>query len=184
MRFAFILLVVAACGSNDDHGVTLPDGPGRSPGVTFSPFTAKTETMADADGSEMQIAMSDGTGAIACGLSSDQHNSLGSAGHEIIMALQPPNGFPCPVGSYAVPSNCPTDDIGTWLGAVPEKCAYYREWDASGAASALLPATAGSVTVSGDENSCTVNVTFSFSGTQWTDTFTVTNLLAPEPWCS
>ena len=182
MRFAFILLVVAACGSNDDGGVNIPDGPSGNQ-VTFTPFTARTGTLADADQSEMQIAMTDGTGSIACGLSTDQHNSLGAAGHEIIMALQPPNGFPCPVGSFSVPSNCPLDDIGSWLGAVPEKCAYYREWDASGTASALLPATAGTVTVTGDENSCTIQATLSFSGMQWTDSFTVTNLLAPEPWC-
>jgi hypothetical protein len=182
MRFAFILLVVAACGSNDDGGVVIPDGPGHQ-NVTFTPFTARTGTMADAGGSQMQIAMTDGTGSIACGLSTDQHNSLGTAGHEIIMALQPPNGFPCPVGSFSVPSNCETDQIGSWLGAVPEKCAYYREWDASGTASGLLPATAGTVTVSGDENACTIQATFSFSGMQWTDSFTVTNLLAPEPWC-
>jgi hypothetical protein len=181
MRFAFILLVVAACGSNDDGGVVIPDGPGHQ-NVTFTPFTARTGTMADADGSQMQIAMTDGTGAIACSLSTDQHNSLGAAGHEIIMALQPPNGFPCPVGTFAVPSNCPTDT--GFMGNVPEKCAYYREWDATGASSAMLPATAGSVTVSGNEQSCTINVTLSFSGTQWTDSFTVTNLLAPEPWCN
>ena len=181
MRLAFILLVVAACGSKDD-GVVVPDDPSGNH-VTFTPFTARTGSLADADGSEMQIAMTDGTGAIACGLPTDQHNSLGTAGHEIIMALQPPNGFPCPTGSFSVPSNCPTDDIGSWLGAVPEKCAYYREWDASGTASALLPATAGTVTVSGDEQSCSINVTLSFSGMQWTDSFTVTNLLAPEPWC-
>jgi hypothetical protein len=182
MRWAFIFVVVAACGSNDDGGVIIPDGPGHQ-NVTFTPFTARTGSLADADGSEMQIAMTDGTGAIACGLSTSQENSLGTAGHEIIMALQPPNGFPCPVGSFSVPSNCETDTIGSWLGAVPEKCAYYREWDASGTASALLPATAGTVTVSGNENSCTIQATFSFSGMQWTDSFTVTNLLAPEPWC-
>lgn len=182
MRFAFILLVVAACGSNDDGGVVIPDGPGHQ-NVTFTPFTARTGSLADADGSQMQIAMTDGTGSIACGLSTDQHNSLGTAGHEIIMALQPPNGFPCPVGSFSVPSNCEADDIGSWLGAVPEKCAYYREWDASGTASAMLPATAGTVTVSGDENACTIQATFSFSGMQWTSSFSVTNLLAPEPWC-
>jgi hypothetical protein len=181
MRFAFILLVVAACGSNDDGGVVIPDGPSGNQ-VTFTSFTARTGSLADADQSEMQIAMTDGTGSIACGLSTDQHNSLGTAGHEIIMALQPPNGFPCPVGSFSVPSNCPTDEA-TWFGAVPEKCAYYREWDASGTASALLPATAGTVTVSGNEQSCTIQATFSFSGMQWTDSFTVTNLLAPEPWC-
>jgi hypothetical protein len=179
---ALVLVVVAACGSNDDSHVTIPDGPSGNHNVTFSPFTARTGTMADADMSQMQIAMTDGTGSIACGLSTDQHNSLGAAGHEIVMALQPPNGYPCPVGSFSVPSNCPTDE-NFWQGAVPEKCAYYREWDASGTASALLPATAGTVTVSGNEQSCTIQAAFSFSGMQWSYSFTVTNLLAPEPWC-
>ena len=180
MRLALLLVLVAACGSKDDGGVIIPDAPSGNQ-VTFTSFTARTGSLADADSTEMQIAMTDGTGAIACGLSTDQHNSLGTAGHEIIMALQPPNGFPCPVGTFAVPSNCP--EPSSFSGAVPEKCAYYREWDATGAASAMLPATAGSVTVTGDENACTIQVTLSFSGTQWTDSFTVTNLLAPEPWC-
>ena len=180
MRTVLLLVVLAACGSKDD-GVTLPDAPGGGNSVTFTSFAAKTASLADADSTEMQIAMTDGTGAIACSLSTDQHNSLGVAGHEIIMALQPPNGFPCPTGTFAVPSNCPTDT--GFMGNVPEKCAYYREWDATGTSSTMLPATAGSVTVTGNEQSCTITANFVFSGMQWTDSFTVTNLLAPEPWC-
>jgi len=129
----------------------------------------------------MQIAMTDGTGQIACALPTDQHNSLGAAGHEIIMNLEAANGFPCPTGTFAVPSNCP-DDTG-FLGSVQERCAYYRVWDATGAVVGTLRATAGSVTVTGNENSCTITANFSFSGQQWTDSFTVTNLLSPAPWC-
>ncbi|MEP6864905.1 MAG: hypothetical protein ABJE66_30075 [Deltaproteobacteria bacterium] len=179
MRFALIL-VVAACSSNN-NAVDIPDAGSGSNQLMFTSFTSRTASLTDADSSEMQIAMTDGMGTIGCSLSSDQHNSLGAAGHEIIMALQPPNGVPCPVGTFAVPSNCPTDT--GFLGYVPEKCAYYREWDASGASLGMLPATAGSVTVSGNEQSCTIQATFSFSGVQWTDSFTVTNLLAPKPWC-
>ena len=178
-----LILFVAACSSSTQTGGGggSPDAPtGNS--VTFSPFAARTGSLSGADqDSEMQIAVTDGIGSIACSLPSDQHNSLGQAGHEIIMNLQASNGFPCPVGSFSVPSDCP-DDPG-FLGSVRERCAYYRVWDASGTLVGTLRATAGTVTVMGNEQSCTFQTTFSFSGQQWTDSFTVTNLLAPEPWC-
>jgi len=184
MRTVLILFVVAACSSNSDSvgGGGGPDAPGGGGSVTYAPFAAKTASLAGADqDSEMQIAMTDGTGAIACNLPSDQHNSLGGAGHEIIMNLQAANGDPCPTGSFSVPSDCP-DDPG-FLGSVRERCAYYRVFDASGNVVGNLRATAGTVTVMGDESSCTFQANFSFSGQQWTDSFTVTNLLSPAPWC-
>jgi hypothetical protein len=182
MRFTLLLMVLAACGSSSDGRVSLPDGPTGNHNVTFTNFAARTGSLSGADqDSEMQIAMTDGIGSLACSLPSDQHNGLGAMGHEIIMNLQASNGFPCPVGSFGVPSDCP-DDPGP-LGSVRERCAYYREFDASGSVVGTLRATAGTVTVMGDENSCTFQTTFSFSGQQWTDSFTVTNLLAPEPWC-
>ena len=177
-----LLVVVAACSSNMDGGVVVPDGPGGNQVVTFTPFAARTGSLSGADqDSERQIAVTDGIGSSACSLPSDQHNGLGQAGHEIIMNLQASNGYPCPVGSFSVPSDCP-DDPG-FLGSVRERCAYYRVWDASGSLVGTLRATAGTVTVMGDEQSCTFQTTFSFSGQQWTDSFTVTNLLAPQPWC-
>lgn len=181
-----LILFVAACSSSSDggngRGIGLPDAPGGGGSVTYAPFAAKTASLAGADqDSEMQIAMTDGTGAIACNLPSDQHNSLGGAGHEIIMNLQAADGYPCPTGSFSVPSDCP-DDPG-FLGSVRERCAYYRVWDASGNVVGNLRATAGTVTVMGDEQSCTFQTNFSFSGQQWTDSFTVMNLLAPAPWC-
>ena len=184
MRTVLILLVAACSSSSDGGGIHLADGSsgGGSGSVTYAPFAAKTASLAGADqDSEMQIAMTDGTGAIACNLSSDQHNSLGGPGHEIIMNLQAANGYPCPTGSFSVPSDCP-DDLG-FQGSVRERCAYYRVWDASGNVVGTLRATAGTVTVMGNEQSCTFQANFSFSGQQWTDSFTVTNLLSQGPWC-
>src|SRR3569623_3247386 len=117
---SILILFVAACSSS-----TQPGGGGGSPeaptgnSVTFSPFAARTGSLSGADqDSEMQLAVTDGIGSLACSLPSDQHNSLGQAGHEIIMNLQASNGYPSPVGSFSVPSDC-HDDPG-FLGSVRE----------------------------------------------------------------
>src|SRR3569623_3280495 len=96
---SILILFVAACSSSTQTGGGggSPDAPtGNS--VTFTPLAARTGSLSGADqDSEMQIAVTDGIGSIACSLPRAQHNSLGQAGHEIIMNLQATTGYPCPV---------------------------------------------------------------------------------------
>jgi hypothetical protein len=184
------------CGGGGGGGVVLGGGGGGTttgggggggactdaPGATaqYQTFTPRTRTVGDAIGS-YQIAISDGTGGTACGLSSDKGNSLGVEGHEIIATLTS-SGTSCAVGTYAFGSDCPADPGPE--PAVPYHCAYYRLFDATGKSSGFLAATAGSVTVSGDYNACQFSVNLSFSGTQFNDTFTLYNSTGTMPWCT
>ncbi len=185
------LCVVAACGGNS---MTTGGGGGGGGGggvdaanLAYHPFTPMTRSLALAGGSigsELQLAITDGTGAIACNLAVDRANSLGVAGSEIIADVTYANGTPCPTGSYSVPSSCP--DMNSEIGgpSVPQHCAYSRAWDATGASLGSVAATAGAITVTGNEASCTINVSMTFSGKAFSDSFTLTNGLSAQPWCT
>lgn len=155
-----------------------PDAPGVN--VQYQAFTPKTRSVGDAIGT-YQLAISDGTGGTACGLSSDKGNSLGVEGHEVLAALTE-GASSCAVGTYSFGADCPADPGPE--PAVPYHCAYFRLFDATGKSSGFLPATAGSVTVSGDYTACTFNVNLSFSGTQFNDQFTLVNSTGTMPWCT
>jgi hypothetical protein len=157
------------------------DAPGTGSAAQYQAFTPHTRSLGDASG-EFQLALSDGVGAVACGLSTDYHNSLGQAGHEILAYVTHVSGVPCPVGSYSIHSDCAVDP--GFMPYVNYYCAYYHAWDAQGKSMGYLPATAGAITVSGNETSCTVQVSLSFSGTQFNDSFTLTNGLDAQPWCN
>ncbi|MGE5181215.1 MAG: hypothetical protein ACM31C_04100, partial [Acidobacteriota bacterium] len=118
-------------------------------------------------------------------LATDKSNSLGVGGNEIIADVTYAAGYPCPTGSYSVPSSCP--DMNSYdLGgpSVPAHCAYYRAWDATGASLGSVAATAGAITVTGNATSCTISVSMTFTGKTFSDSFTLTNGLAPGPWCT
>jgi hypothetical protein len=197
-----ILILVAAlagCGGNSGGGqcggggVVLGGGGGgnsncavdgpTSSNVQYQAFTPKTSSIGDANG-VYQLALSDGTGGTACGLSSDQRNSLGQAGHEILANIAyNSGGYPCLPGTYSFTADCPADPGPQ--PSVPQQCAYYRPFDATGHSMGFLPATAGSVTISGDNVACTFTLNLSFSGTQFNDTFTlVNNNTGAMPWCA
>lgn len=192
MRTIWLVLAVAACGG-DSRGTVLGGGGGggadaSSQNLGYHPFTPHTRSLALAggnNGSELQLAITDGTGAIACNLAVDKANSLGVAGSAIIADVTYANGTPCPTGSYAVPSNCPDMNSNEFGGpSVPSHCAYYRAWDATGASLGSIAATAGAITVSGNETSCTISVNMTFTGKTFTDSFTLTNGLVAQPWCT
>ncbi len=159
-----------------------------APNLAFHPFTPRTRSLALAggnNGSEFQMAITDGTGAIACNLAVDKANSLGVGGNAILSDVTYAAGYPCPTGSYSVPSNCPdmnSDELGG--PSVPAHCAYYRAWDATGASLGSIAATAGAITVTGNETSCTFNVSMTFTGKTFSDSFTLTNGLSSQPWCT
>jgi hypothetical protein len=164
-------------GGNSCTGTDAPTGGGS---VHFEAFSPKTRSVGDAIGS-YQLAISDGTGGTACGLSSDKANTLGTQGHEILATLTS-SGASCQVGTYSFGSDCPADPGAE--PAVPYHCAYYRPFDSTGKSMGFVAATAGSVTISGDYTACTFTVNLSFAGTQFNDTFTLYNGTGTMPWCT
>lgn len=169
-------------GRTGNSGGTCADAP-ASGNVQYQAFSPKTRSVGDAVGS-YQLAITDGTGGTACGLSSDQTHSLGTSGHEIIANLgYNSSGLSCITGTYSFGSDCPAAPQ-SGNPAVQTQCAYYRPFDSTGKSMGFVAATAGSVVVTGDYNACTFNVNLSFSGTQFNDTFTLVNSTGAMPWCT
>lgn len=175
------------CGSGGGSGVrttgnSCADAPAVS-SVHFQSFVPKTRSLGSSNDGAYQLAISDGTGGTACGLSTDKANVLGIAGHEIIADLAYTGSYGCVPGTYSFQSDCSADP-GPYP-AVPTGCAYFRPFDSTGKSMGFLPATAGSVTVTGDYRSCNFDVNLSFNGTQWNDHFTLTSVNGGEnPWCT
>jgi hypothetical protein len=184
-RLAMMLLVTACSsggkGGGGDDGVTLPDGQGGGPRPTidYQSFTTRTRSIGVA-GDRHMVSLTDNVGPVACGLSKDHHNGLGTAGHQLLMEIGYANSV-CPTGTHSIKSGC-TTDLG-FLPSVPEGCAYYRRFDATAKELGIVAASAGAVQVTGTEASCTFTVNLSFAGQAYTDTFTLTNGLVADPWC-
>ena len=49
---------------------------------------------------------------------------------------------------------------------------------------AVRAASTGAIQISGNEAACKIKVELSFDGQAFSDTLTLTNLLATQPWCS
>src|SRR5687768_17339693 len=140
MKRLGLILLVAACNSGgggggpfggDDDNPVVPDAPsGMKPTIDYQPFTTRTRSFGLA-GDVHQLSLTDATGAVACGLSLDHHNKLGTTGHQILIHVTHAVGVPCPTGTYAIRSGCSTDFEFGHPYAVPEKCAYYRRFDAT-----------------------------------------------------
>jgi len=169
-------------GNGNGNSVCLVDAPGGGGNVQYKAFSPHTRSMGDALGT-YQLAVSDGDGAVACGLASDQANGLGQAGHEILVNITSDELAPtCPVGTYSIRSGCPANPMAG--PAVDNGCAYFRPFDATGASMGFLAATAGAVMVTGDASSCSFVVSLSFAGTQFADSFTLSNGTGSLPWCT
>lgn len=183
--FLFALLSsVPACDSGDGDGVApggTVDAPGSTP-IDYQPFTARTRSLGHADSSWFQLSTTDTVGPIACGAAQDHRAALGTSGHQIIANLGFIAGTPCPTGTHAMRSGCETT-LDPFSAAVDESCAYYRRFNAQGQALGTVAATAGAITVSGDDVACAFNVNLSFSGEAYADTFTLTNGIVADPWC-
>ena len=181
-----VLLLACSCGGGggaqtggDDNP---PPGDGDTPPtIDFQPFTTRTRSFGLA-GDRHQLSLTDAVGPVACGLSTDFHNKLGTAGHQILMNVTPPVGTPCPTGTYAMKSGCSTN-LERQPYAVPDNCAYYRRFDAQANELGIVAASAGAVSITGDEQNCTFTVNLSFNGQAYADTFTLQNGLTAQPWC-
>jgi hypothetical protein len=184
-----VLVVLMACGGggggfpggggDDTTGGADPDAPG-APTIDYQAFTTRTRSFGLA-GDVHQLSLTDATGPVACGLSKDHNNKLGTAGHQILIHVTPAVGTPCPTGTYSIRSNCSTD-FG-FTSAVPMGCAYYRRFDSQARELGILAASAGAVQISGTEASCTITTNLSFAGQAYNDTVTLTNGLTADPWC-
>jgi hypothetical protein len=179
MLCALVLLVAGGgCGSSmggDDAPADAGD-----PIIMYQPFTSATWSLATAGG-RAQLSVSDGTGATACGLATDQHHSPGAAGVQLILHLPDMVTDPCPSGNYTMKKNCAAS-LGTEA-YVPAGCAFYRKWDAQGKLVGIAASLDGGITVVGNTNSCTLRVLISFLGTNYGETLTLTNGVGAQPWC-
>lgn len=180
-RLVSIFFVLAACSSGGGDDVVLPgDGSNENPPtIDYQSFTTRTRSKGVA-GDRHMVSVTDAVGPVACGLSKDHHNTLGTAGHQILMEIGYANSV-CPTGTHSIKSGC-TTDLG-FFPSVPEGCAYYRRFDNQAKMLGIVAASAGAVQVTGNEASCTFTVNLSFAGQAYNDTFTLTNGLTADPWC-
>jgi hypothetical protein len=175
------LVVVVGCGGSSMDAPQNVDAAGAKP--PYQSFAPMTRSMGLADG-DKQVSLTDAVGPIACALSTNQKSGLGSAGHQIILNHGSATGVPCPTGTVAIDSTCPAGLDREFGAAVRPGCAYFRQWDAMAHLVAVRAASAGAIQISGNEASCTIKVELSFDGQAFSDTFTLTNGLAAQPWCS
>jgi hypothetical protein len=190
MRFKFICLMLAAttacAADSDDGGVMIGGGNGSGSGgasIKYEPFTTRTRSLGDGGSDHFMLSLTDTIGPIACSLSTDFRAGLGTGGSQIIADVGYIAGYPCPTGTHSIhAADCPTSLENEF--ALREGCGYYRRYDNTGTELGIVVATAGAVTVTGNESACTFNINLSFSGEAYSDTFTLTNGLVASPWCS
>ena len=181
-----LLSLLVACGSSDRVAGGGGGGGGGGGDVdapppidyhSFAPHTRSLGLAAD----HFQLSLTDTIGPIACGLATDFHNGLGTSGSQILIEMGYAAGYPCPTGTHTIKSNCDAPFDG--VPYVPENCAYYRAFDNQARDLGTRAATAGAVTVTGNDAACTFTINLSFAGQAFTDTFTLTNGLSASPWC-
>ena len=186
MKQLLAVAALAACGSPASVQVDGAGGGGDSPGGMFESFAPKTRSYGHSL-AMWQLSLTDGMGPIACGLSSDQHNSYGAAGHQVVVGVVSDGrvgGDACPSGTYSLTTMCPPAPPEANAG-LPENCAYYREWDAQGNVIAVMPATAGAITISYGQPQCSFQVMIRFAGQTFSDSFTLYEPTASSgPWCA
>jgi hypothetical protein len=161
---------------------TTSEPPGPDAGVlSFEQFTSKTWSLS-VSGGVAQLSITDAGGPPACALASDQKRGLPAAGVQIIVALPGTLTEACPglVGGYEI-MKCPLS-LGTAT-TVPQGCAFYRRWDASGAGLGVLGALNGIITISGTATTCTIRANVGFLGANFSETFSLTGGTGAQPWC-
>ncbi|HET9627773.1 MAG TPA: hypothetical protein VFP84_40725 [Kofleriaceae bacterium] len=171
-----VLAHVAGCETNNDGGVDAPPPP---PVVTYEGLDPHEWSLATVNG-QMQISISDVASPTACAASTDQHNTIGAAGGQIIIHLAMPVTETCPNGSYDLSkcSNLPGNDAFVTTG-----CGFYRKYDAAGAVLGSTPSLTGLIKFSGTASTCTMIVTVGFLGRSFTQQATFVNGQTAQPWC-
>ena len=191
MRFKLMCLLLAVttgCAAESDDGLGNGGGGGDGSGsggssIKYEPFTTKTRSLGDGGADHFMLSLTDGIGPIACSLSNDFRSGLGTAGSQIIADVGYIAGYPCPTGTHSIhAADCPTSLKNEFR--LREGCAYYRRYDNTGTELGIVVATAGAVTVTGNESACTFNINLSFSGEAFSDMFTLTNGIVADPWCT
>jgi len=124
------------------------------------------------------ITASDLAVADGCSLSSSFNATPSASATELVVEL--PGTSPCPVGSYAIDGACTADGHGRNQGRA---CATFRVWD-EGTMSGYSIARSGTIQVSGDSSTCTVNMSIGFGDAGEVDTTFVVIQRATQPWCA
>jgi hypothetical protein len=190
MRAALLvsILVVAACGSDDDvsaGGGPADAGPdGRA--ADFVAFTTATRVI-DRDETgpgSVVLVITDATGPSACGLGSEGAVPVGVA-TAVRVELDTDGGTACPDGTFALDVRAGRCD-GTEQGGLPSDCAVYRRWSADGTEATRLLAVAGAVTLrdearAGDQRRCHVDLDVQFPGGRVTETFAIDSYGGANP---
>lgn len=187
IRQAWVIALGTMCAVGCTTTKNGDDTVDATPAVQFTGMTSTEWTLANVNG-QWQIAISDADqthDAQACALSTDQHNGLGTAGGEIIVALPKADdgsvpATPCPADNYTL-QKC-ANSLGT--GAfVPAGCGFYRQFDANGAVVGTTASLTGVVKIAGDETSCTMIVSVGFLGKSFSEQVTLANGATAQPWC-
>jgi hypothetical protein len=173
---SLVLLLLVGCEPKDDD----PDRPDAAPAVMYQPFDATTWGLAIV-GDRVQLSVTDGTGGTACTASQDHHTSPGPDTHQMILNITMAPGVTCPVGSFDMRTNCPTNPGSDAF--VVAGCAYYREWDAQGQLRGSAASRNGIITIAGTETNCTVRANVGFLGGSFANMATLVNGVGAQPWC-
>lgn len=176
-----VLAVLGACGGGGGTSDGTEPDARLGAEIAYQPFVAKTRSVYK--DTRFQLATTDLIGPIACGLATDAAAGTGTIGSEIILNFLDPNFQNCPVGTYAMRSDCKNIINGADNREVPEGCAYFRKYDQQGRLIGYAIATAGAVGVTGSEAACRFEVTLSFAGQTHHDVFTLTDYNFSWPWC-
>ena len=123
--------------------------------------------------SASDLAVGDG-----CSLSSSFNAAPATSATELVVEL--PSAAPCPVGSYAIDGACTADGHGRNDGRA---CATFRVWE-EGSMTGYSIARSGTIQVSGDSSTCTVNMSVGFGDAGEVDTSFVVIQRSTQPWCA
>jgi hypothetical protein len=165
-----------------DSGVVVPGRDAGPPATgTFVDFAHSSSAMAT--GSFFNVSVTDVTSSIACSMALDWSNAAGVQGAQVFASFYDPSFQACPAGTYGIDSTlCNAEFAGS---TVPEDCARYRRWDASGSQVADVFAAGGAVTITDNLSECRIDMNLVFPG-GLTFTHTVSMPFPEDPalWCS
>jgi len=166
--------------SSSEAGDDQPPPDAGTPVALYEPFESMTWSMAIVDG-HVQVSISDQIGDAACALGIDQRNHLPGAGRQIIFQLPEVSDDACPQGSYTQ-KKC-SNEMGSDA-LVPIGCTYYRKFDDTGHIVGVSAALNGTMQVAGTERECAVQANVGFYGASFTETKSLQQRPATQPWCS
>lgn len=192
----FVCLLVFSVGCGRRRGGPTPTpmrtdsgvvGPGRDSGGpaigTFVDFPHNSTGAAAGTGGAFNVSVTDITSSLACSMALDWANVPGVQGAQVFATFYDPTFQPCPAGTYGIDSTiCNPEFAGA---TVPEECARYRRWDATGTQVADVFASGGAVTITDNGSACRIDMNLVFpGGLTFTHTLSLPFPEDPTLWCS